>query len=38
VAKPGENIVAGGLRENMKEVGLESGRACRICLDEEEEE
>jgi E3 ubiquitin-protein ligase DOA10 len=22
----------------MKEVGLESGRACRICLDEEEDE
>lgn len=28
----------GGLKDNTKIVGLESGKACRICLDDMEEE
>jgi hypothetical protein len=28
----------GGLKDNMKGAGLESGKACRICLDDMEEE
>ena len=26
----------GGLKENGKAIGLESGKACRICLDDAE--
>mmetsp|Transcript_10133 Transcript_10133/g.7604 ORF Transcript_10133/g.7604 Transcript_10133/m.7604 type:complete len:240 (+) Transcript_10133:916-1635(+) len=32
-----KNGAGGGLRENIQQVGLESGKACRICLEEEEE-
>jgi E3 ubiquitin-protein ligase DOA10 len=27
----------GGLKENMKSVGIDSGKACRICLEDIEE-
>lgn len=28
----------GGLKDNGRNLGLESGKACRICLDDTEEE
>ena len=28
----------GGLKDNSKQLGLESGKACRICLDDTQEE
>ena len=34
----GKTSGAGGLKENLKQVGIESGKACRICLDDTDTE
>lgn len=33
-----KNVLKGGLKDNGKTIAVESGKACRICLDDAEEE
>lgn len=30
--------MVGGLKNNAKDIGLESGKVCRICLEDSEED